>query len=121
MNVRYVSQDLAWTESMKKSAHSKIVEPLIRHLRGQAFEISIHLDIGWKRSPALSPRFEMWVVLQTFDGRQNSVVRREGTNFSAVANEVSRGMREQLRPSRRAVWVSYLRNSIRFLRQNRPA
>lgn len=101
MNVRYVSQDLAWTESMKSSVRARIVEPLARHLNSENFEISVHIDIGWKRSPEVVPRFEMWVVLQTFDGRQNSVVRREGTNFSDVANQVSSGVRDQLRRPRR--------------------
>jgi hypothetical protein len=102
MSVRFVSQDLAWTESMKNSVQMKIVEPLTRYLKSGDFEISIHLDIGWKKNPEVSPRFEMWVVLQTFDGRQNSVVRREGTNFAAVANDVSSGVRAELKRPRRS-------------------
>lgn len=102
MNIQYVSQDLAWTDSMKKSVEQKIIAPLTRHVNCDGFEMSIHLDIGWNHSPQLSPRFELWVVLQTFDGRQNSVVRRSGSNFQLVANEVSNGMRDQLsRPKRK--------------------
>lgn len=96
MNIRYVSQDLAWTDSMQKSVQSKIVDPLVRHLNSQDFELSVHLDIGWTRRP-LAPRFELWIVLQTFDGKQNSILRREGTNFKILVNEISSDVREKLK------------------------
>lgn len=105
MNIRYVSPDLAWTESMKKSVHLRIVEPLAHHISGHDFEMSVHLEIGWRRTPILRPQFQMWVVLQTFDGGQNSIVRREGSNFIDVANAVSLGVREQLRIRKRK-WFS---------------
>ena len=96
MNIRFVSQDLAWTDSMKKSVHRNIIEPLAGVLKHEDFEISVHLDIGWTRKPNLAPRFELWMVLQTFDGRQNALVRRAGSNFSRVADAVSQGIRQEL-------------------------
>ena len=123
MNIRYVSQDLAWTESMKKSVQARIVEPLARDLHSRNFEMSVHLDIGWTRTPQLSPRFELWVVVLTFDGGQNSIVRRAGSNFGTVANEVSQGLREELRrPLRRNFSMRDLFiNPFRFLSENRSA
>ncbi len=96
MNIRYVSQDLAWTASMQNSVQLKIVDPLVRHLNSRDFDLSVHLDIGWTKRP-LAPRFELWIVLQTFDGKQNSILRREGTNFKTLVNEISADVREKLR------------------------
>lgn len=96
MTTRFVSQDLEWTESMKETVRCKIVEPLQRHLDQDNFEVSIHLAEERKRMSGRKPKFEMWVVLQTFDGRGNQIVRREGYDFSVLANEVSSCMRTQL-------------------------
>ncbi len=96
MTTRFVSQDLEWTEAMKETVRSKIVEPLQRHLDKDNFEVSIHLGAERKRMNGRKPKFEMWVVLQTFDGRNNQIVRREGHDFAALANEVSSCMRSQL-------------------------
>lgn len=99
MNVRFVSQDMSWTESMKSTVRTKIVEPLAGQLKKGDPELSIHLEIGWTRTPNLAPRFELWVVLQTFDGKQNALVRRAGANFASVAEEVLHGLRTELKRS----------------------
>ncbi len=96
MTTRFVSQDIEWTESMKETVRLKIVEPLRRHLDKDNFEVSVHLAAERKRTQNRKPKFEMWVVLQTFDGRNNQIVRREGMDFLALANEVSGCMRAQL-------------------------
>lgn len=96
MTTRFVSQDLDWTEAMKDVVRSKIVEPLQRHLDRDNFEVSVHLGAERKRMHNRKPKFEMWVVLQTFDGRNNQIVRREGDDFNTLANEVSSCMRAQL-------------------------
>lgn len=96
MTTRFVSQDLDWTEAMKETVRQKIVEPLHKHLHRENFEISVHLETERKRMDGRKPKFEMWVVLQTFDGRNNQIVRREGEDFSALTNEISRCMRMQL-------------------------
>lgn len=96
MTTRFVSQDMEWTESMKETVRAKIVEPLRKHLGRDNFEVAIHLGEERKRMDNRKPKFEMWVVLQTFDGRNNQIVRREGEDFLTLANEVSRCMRAQL-------------------------
>ncbi len=96
MTTRFVSQDMDWTEGMKECVRQKIVDPLQKHLDKDNFEVSIHLGAERKRMANRKPKFEMWVVLQTFDGRNNQIVRREGEDFTALTNEVSRCMRSQL-------------------------
>lgn len=93
MSVRFVSRDVEWTDVMRECVHSRIVVPLRRHLNNSDFELSVHLEWNHKRPPTM----EMWVVLQTFDGRGNEVVRMDGPDFSALTNEVSSRMREKLR------------------------
>ena len=96
MTTRFVSQDLDWTETMKECVRQKIVEPLQKHLDRDNFEVSVHLEAERKRMGSRKPKFEMWVVLQTFDGRNNQIVRREGEDFVTLTNEVSKCMRSQL-------------------------
>lgn len=96
MTTRFVSQDLDWTEAMKEAIRQKIVEPVRKHLHKDNFEISVHLETERKRMANRKPKFEMWVVLQTFDGRNNQIVRREGEDFMALTNEISRCMRSQI-------------------------
>lgn len=95
MNVRFVSVDMEWTDAMKSSIRAKIVEPLARKLKSTKFELSVHFQSS--RNHKISPNgeitFEMWIVLQTFDGRHNEVVRRQGTDFYLIADEVSHNMR----------------------------
>jgi len=116
MNIRYVTQQLEWTESMKDAVRLKIVEPLARHFKNADFELSVHFEPERKRRNAGSPRFEMWVVLQSFDGRHNEVVRSEGAEFSALVNEVSHNMRNRLRKAPRRKF-----NPFRFLPFERTA
>lgn len=123
MNVRYVSQDFTWDEAMKESVRQKIVEPLARHLNSDDFELSIHFQSERKRRLTAEPRFEMWAVLQTFDGRTNQVVRCAGTEFKTLVNEVSHSMRNRLRKSQRP-WFSaksFLINPFRMLPFERTA
>lgn len=96
MTTRFVSQDIDWTEGMKETVRQKIVEPLQRHLDKDNFEVSVHVAAERKRMHNRKPKFEMWVVLQTFDGRNNQIVRREGDDFMSLATEVSSCMRAQL-------------------------
>ncbi|MGE0528534.1 MAG: hypothetical protein AB7G93_12385 [Bdellovibrionales bacterium] len=97
MNVRYVSKDLEWTSSMKECVSHRIVDPLRRHLKSEDFELSVHLEMGRKRMRARKPWFELWVVLQSFDGAGNKIVRRQGNEFPTLVSEVSSAMRACLR------------------------
>lgn len=101
MNIKYVSRDLEWNESMKESVRLKICEPLRKILNHSDFELSVHF--GTAHSRTARARLEMWVVLQTFDGRHNEVIRHEGLDFSALVNGVSAGMRSRLQSSRASV------------------
>ena len=123
MNIRFVSQDLKWSESMKDCVRQKIVEPLAYHLKSDDFELSVHFEAERKRRLSTIPRFEMWVVLQTFDGRNNQVVRCAGTDFTALTNEVSQNMRSRLRksPRRRFNPKNFLVNPFRRLPFERTA
>ena len=89
MNIRFVSKDLEWTDDMKDCVRQKIVEPLRRHFKHAEFEMSVTLSSAKK--------LEMWIVLQTFDGRHNEVLRRTGRDFGTLTNEVSSSMRAQLK------------------------
>lgn len=97
MSIRYVSRDLEWTDSMKECVQQKIVGPLEKHIKHVDYELSVHLECDRKRSNNRRPRFAMWVVLQTFDGHNNEVVRREGDDFHYLTNEVSSSMRSKLK------------------------
>jgi len=96
MTTRFVSQDVDWTEAMKEIVRQKVVEPVRKHLNKDNFEISVHLAEERKRMSNRKPKFEMWVVLQTFDGRNNQIVRREGEDFIVLANDISKAMRSHL-------------------------
>jgi ribosome-associated translation inhibitor RaiA len=100
MNIRYVSQEIEWTQPMKDCVRAKIVEPLQRFLKTSDFELSVHLQIERKRTDGRKPRYEMWTVLQTFDGGSNEVVRRQSADFYALTNEISSGMRARLKKKR---------------------
>jgi hypothetical protein len=89
MDIRYVAQDFNWTDERKECVRVKIVAPLERFLRTSDFELSVHMD-------ARKARHEMWVVLQTFNGGGNKVVRCQGYEFQSLVNEVSSQMRSQL-------------------------
>lgn len=97
MTVRFVSQDVDWTEAMKEQVRSKLIEPLERQLRMENFEISLHLAAERKRMNARRPKFEMWAVLQTFDRSNNQIVRREGEDFNGLVHAVAKTLRSQLR------------------------
>lgn len=66
-------------------------------LKSSDFQICVHLGFEKKRGVLDRSRYELWVVLQTFDGRSNEVVRCHGRDFRAVATEVSSQMRLRLR------------------------
>ncbi len=96
MTARFVSQDLEWTESMKEHVRQKIIYPLEKYFANENFHIAIHLDADRKRMDNRKPYYEMWAVLQTFDGRKGQVIRRQGEDFWALTNELSACMRSQL-------------------------
>lgn len=97
MMIQYVSQDLEWTESMKGCVQKKIIAPLAHVMNSDDFEISIHLDLERKRVLSHPPKLEMWIVLQTFDGQANEVVRDLDENFLSLVHQLSTQMR-WLRP-----------------------
>lgn len=97
MTVRFVSQDVDWTEGMKEFARHKLIEPLERQLRSENFELSLHLAAERKRMDNRRPKFEMWAVLQTFDRSNNQIVRREGEDFNALVHTVAKTLRSQVR------------------------
>ena len=97
MNIRFVAQELDWAPEHKESVHQKIVVPLMRFLKTENFDLSVYLSFERPGKSNLQPRLQMWAVLQTFDGRNNQVVRRNGNNFYSLINEVSSGMRAQVR------------------------
>lgn len=96
MTVQFVSQDLEWTEAMKECVRRKIVAPLQRHLATENFELSVHLGLERKRLSGRKPKFEMWLVLQTFDGRSNEVVRGDNEEFLPLVSAISRLMRTRV-------------------------
>ncbi len=96
MTVQFVSQDLEWTPSMKECVQRKVVDPLHRHLSTDNFELSVHLGLERKRLSGRKPKFEMWLVLQAFDGRSNEVVRGENEHFLPLVSAVSRQMRAKV-------------------------
>jgi ribosome-associated translation inhibitor RaiA len=96
-NIRFISQDLEWTESMKESVRHKIVEPLERHMKAADFDLAVHLGMERKRMSARQPSFVMSLVLQTFDGRKNELVRRQGGEFTTLVNDVSSHLRLKVR------------------------
>lgn len=119
MSIKYVSRDLEWNEAMKRSVRLKIYEPLLRILKHSDFELSVHFG------PARD-RLEMWVVLQSFDGAHNEVVRQEGADFQTLVSKVSAGMRERLQtaraPKREGFLPRFLRSSpFRRLSNERTA
>lgn len=97
MTVQFVSQDLEWSEAMKECVQRKLVQPLHRHLSTDNFELSVHLGLERKRLSGRKPKFEMWLVLQTFDGRNNEVVRGENEQFIPLVSMISRQMRARVR------------------------
>ena len=94
MNVRYVSRDLLWTEPMREHVRVKLAEPLRNHLNTDDFELSVHIDHERKPAVGHSQGLEIWVVLQTFDGCGNQIVRCRGHDFAHVLNEASVLLRE---------------------------
>jgi len=95
--ISFVSPDLEWTDGMKESVYQKIVGPLERHLKTKDLELSVHFNIERKRMCARQPGYAMSLVLQTFDGRGNEVVRRHGEEFHALVNDVSSALRSRVR------------------------
>ncbi len=116
MSIRYVSQDLDWSPGMQECVRTKIYEPLVHQLKSSDFEMSAHLGYERKRPSTMkgSLRYELWVVLQTFDGRSNEVVRCQGRDFNALVNEVSSQMRSRLR-KKPARYTRFLPNPFKYL------
>lgn len=96
MNIRFVAQEADWTPAQKECVLQKLVKPLVRFLNTENFDLSVHLGFERVGKSNSRPRLQMWAVLQTFDGRGNQVVRRNGNDFVALINEVSSGMRLQV-------------------------
>ncbi|MGE4132004.1 MAG: hypothetical protein AB7F86_10235 [Bdellovibrionales bacterium] len=101
MIARYVSQDTDWTESMKSAVRDRIIEPVRHHLANENFEISVHLGVERKRMASRKPKFELWVVLQTFDGQGNKIVRREGETFMKLVHDVGSTLKNQVDRTKR--------------------
>ncbi len=97
MGIKFVSKDIEWTEPMKECVRQRITHPLLKRIKDDVFELSVHLERYGPR-PGWSPRFAMWVVLRTFDGNNNEVARREGDDFHHLTNDVSCGLRRELLP-----------------------
>ena len=95
MNIRYVSRDLEWTPSMIQTVEEKVISPLRHLLRSNDFELSLHFDLEGQKHR----HFAIWIVLQTFDGGHNQVVRRAGYEFGALADEISRAVRLEIERS----------------------
>jgi ribosome-associated translation inhibitor RaiA len=96
MTTRFVCQDMEWTEAMKEYVRQKVVEPIHRHLRSDNFELSVHLRTERKRMDNRKPWFEIWLVLQTFDGYNNQIVRREGEEFHKLVGDAGRCLKNKL-------------------------
>jgi hypothetical protein len=97
-NISFVSRDLIWTEPMQVWANHKIAGPLASCLNGEKFELSVHWELTRGNT---EPKYEMWTVLQTHDGRANQIVRCRGNDFCNLAEEVSKNLRTQVRSARR--------------------
>ena len=102
MNIRYVARDLEWTEAMKEAVWSKVVEPLRKTVGHRDFELSVHLQAARRRGQDRSPEFEVWLVLQRFDGRGNELVRCAGPDFYILLGEATTLLRAQLRKAHEA-------------------
>jgi hypothetical protein len=94
MNIRYVAKDVEWSEAMKEQVRLKVAVPLQRQVRGGRFDLSVHVE----RRPVgpTGPEMAIWLVLQTFDGRSNQIVRREGCGFEELVGEASLQLAEQV-------------------------
>ena len=100
MNMRFVSTLTDWSDGLKEQVHSKIAVPVAKTLRTSDFDLSFHLESApekGERHPLI-----LWAVLQTFDGRGNQVVRREGQNLMALIHDVASGLCERLHRVRSA-------------------
>lgn len=93
-DVRFMARDTQWSDDMKDLVRGKIVAPLARHSDGARL-LSAHLEND-------AGLLTLWMVLQTFDGRKNEVVRRQGADFATLVNDVSSSMRSRLRQARGA-------------------
>jgi len=85
---------------MKVWAEHKIVEPIRRSLKKERFDLSIHWDLSRGLGLDGQPRYELWAVLQTFDGSGNVLVRCRGNDFCNLADDVAHDLRVQVRNSR---------------------
>jgi hypothetical protein len=103
MSVRYVSQDedLQWSDEMKSLVQKKIVSGLKTALKSAKFEFSVGLNRP-RMSRGATELFEIWGVLQTFDGRGNQVVRLQGDSFHDLVQRVAKEIHSRLtsQPSR---------------------
>ncbi len=88
MNVRFVSQDSAWTESKKAFVKRRIVDPLIKLNLSVDAEICFLLEITWRKRPQLTPIYSMWAVTQPGSGGSNKIYRRDGSKFEDVVDEI---------------------------------
>ncbi|MBX3020313.1 MAG: hypothetical protein KF799_01445 [Bdellovibrionales bacterium] len=95
--VRYVSADMEWSDSMKQSIVHKIVEPLERHLKHKNFDLAVHLTMERKRMQARQPHLLMSLTLNTHDGKKVEVVHGHGDEFFSLVNTVSNRMRTRVR------------------------
>ena len=110
MNIRYVAQDTDWSPALRGKVEDKIGAPLARFLKTSDFELSMHLRPDRRSgSPALQ-QYEMWAVLQTFDGYGNEIVRRRGQELQSLISEISNGLGHVLRKRRnpRRSWLKPL-------------
>lgn len=97
MNVRYVTRDIEWTDGMQAAVWTRIIEPLRHCLKTDAFDLTVNFQASRKRMQSRKPEFEMWVVLQTYNGRANHVIRCEGAEFYSLVTEISALLRLRIR------------------------
>ena len=86
MHITYASRDLTWTEPMQEWAVRQIAEPLARLLKTGKFDLSLYCQPSRPTPASEESGFEMWTVLQTYDGRTNRVVRCLGNDLNSLMN-----------------------------------
>jgi uncharacterized lipoprotein YmbA len=89
MEVSYMSQNLEWSSELSQPIDEHLVRPLRQHLKQACAQLVVRVE-------AVGDLYEMWAVLQTFDGRMNAIVRAQAVNLKELALEVSELMHEKV-------------------------
>src|SRR6266404_25469 len=97
MHINYASRNLTWTEPMQDWVTQKIAEPLARLLKTGKFDLSLYWEPArGEQSWDEGKKYEMWTILQTYDGRGNRIIRRLGNDFCDLTEDVGQSLREAL-------------------------